>query len=418
MARVFIFVLDSVGVGGAPDADRFFNDDAPDVGANTLLHIAQACSDNRAPGRMGPLRVPNLARLGLAAACEEACGERPPGLPAGGGGVWGVGQEASPGKDTITGHWELAGVPLQRDWGYFPRTVPAFPPELTAEIIRRGRLPGILGDKHASGTRIIAELGEESVATGKPILYTSADSVVQIAAHEEAFGLERLYELCRIVRELVDPMNVGRVIARPFVGSGAEDFRRTPRRRDFSTPPPEPTICDRVAAAGRRTIGIGKIWDIFAGHGIAENRKGPDDMALVDEALGAMRDAGEGDLVFANFVEFDSLYGHRRDVSGYAGALEAFDARMPEFFEAMRPDDLLIVTADHGNDPTWTGTDHTRERVPILARCARMIPGAVGLRAFADVAETAAHALGLPAGPHGASFLRRDADGFLRPVRG
>ncbi len=418
MPRVILFVLDSVGIGGAPDADRFFNGGTSDEGANTLLHIAEACAEDRVPERSGPLRLPHLSGMGLGGACALACGVRPPGLGRAEGGIWGVAEEASPGKDTITGHWELAGVPLTRDWGYFPRTVPTFPATLEEEIVKRGELPGILGDRHASGTEILVELGEESVKTGKPILYTSADSVLQIAAHEEAFGLERLYDLCRIARELVDPLNIGRVIARPFVGETADDFRRTVNRKDFSTPPPEPTLCDRVIAAGGRTIGIGKISDIFAGQGISENRKGPDDMALVDEALDAMTDARDGDLLFANFVEFDSLYGHRRNIGGYAGALEAFDARLPEVFAAMRPDDLLIVTADHGNDPSWAGTDHTRERTPLLCRGERLVPGTVGLRRFADVAETAALALGLPPGAHGAPFLERDADGRLRSVDG
>ncbi|SET21138.1 phosphopentomutase [Oceanicella actignis] len=415
--RVLILVMDSVGVGGAPDAALFRNGDGDDEGAATVPHIAQACAEGRAEeGRSGPLRAPNLTAMGLGEACRIACGATPPGLEATGPfqGVYGAGQEFSAGKDTITGHWELAGAPMRRDWHYFPRAVPALPERLTDALIRRAGLPGLLGNKHASGTEILDELGAESLRTGKPIIYTSADSVIQIAAHEQAFGLERLYELCRIARELADELNVGRVIARPFLGDPATGFRRTANRKDFSTPPPEPTLCDRALEAGRQVFGVGKIADIFAGRGIGAVLKGADDMALCDRTLEAMRDAGPGDLIFANFVDFDSLYGHRRDVSGYARAIEAFDARLPELFAAMGDQDLMIVAADHGNDPTWRGTDHTRERVPILCRGARLRPGSAGLRRFADVAETAARWLGLPAGPHGRAMLAPAESGAWR----
>ena len=272
-------------------------------------------------------------------------------------------------------------------------------------IIEAGGLPGILGDEHASGTEIIARLGEESVKTGRPILYTSADSVLQIAAHEEAFGLDRLYELCEMSRKILDEMGlrVGRVIARPFTGADAESFARTPNRHDYAIPPGEPTLCDRVVAAGGRTIGIGKIQDIFAGRGVPETLKGPDDMALFDRACEAIRGAGPGDFVFANFVEFDSLYGHRRDPAGYARHLEAFDARLPEALTLLQPGDRLIVTADHGNDPTWRGTDHTRERVPVLMQ--GVPPGAHGLVAYVDVAASVAAHLGIDGPDKGRSFL-------------
>src|SRR5690606_14779077 len=280
------------------------------------------------------------------------------------------------------------------DWGYFPDTRPAFPKELTDAMIREGKLPGILGNCHASGTVIIEELGEEHVKTGKPIVYTSVDSVIQIAAHEEAFGLERLYQLCEITRKLADAYNVGRVIARPFVGSTAQDFERTPNRRDYAVPPPEPTLLDRVSAAGRKAIAVGKIGDIFAHRGMTDSRKAPDNMKMFDVALGAMDDAGDGDFVFANFVDFDTLYGHRRDVPGYAAALEAFDRRVPEALARLRAGDMLVFTADHGNDPTWRGTDHTRERAPIVGIGPGLKGGSIGVRpTFADLGATVAEHL-------------------------
>ena len=400
MARAFLFVLDSVGIGGAPDAAAY-----GDAGSDTLGHIAEVCAAGRAEtGRSGPLALPNLDALGLGAAAAIATGRRPPGLSAQPSALYGAGVERSRGKDTPSGHWELAGVPVLFDWGYFPRTEPCFPPDLVAALVAECGLPGILGDCHASGTEIIERLGVEHVETGKPICYTSADSVFQIAAHEEAFGLDRLYAVCAAARRLVDPLNIGRVIARPFTGPAGE-FRRTANRRDYAVPPPEPTLLDRAQAAGRQTIAIGKIGDIFAHRGIGEVRKGPDDAALIAIATRTLADAPDGSFTFANFVEFDSLYGHRRDVAGYARALESFDAAVPGFLAALRPGDLLVLTADHGNDPTWAGTDHTREMVPILATGPGLGPRSLGRRGFADVAETLAAHLGLPPGPHGESFL-------------
>jgi phosphopentomutase len=311
--------------------------------------------------------------------------------------------ETSRGKDTPSGHWELAGVPVRFDWGYFPRTEPCFPPALVAALCGEAGLPGILGDCHASGTEIVDRLGAEHVATGRPICYTSADSVFQIAAHEESFGLERLYAVCAVARRLVDPLNIGRVIARPFTGAPGA-FRRTHNRRDYAVPPPEPTLLDRVQAAGGATIGIGKIGDIFAHRGVGEVLKGPDDAALMRIAAETTRAAPERSLTFANFVEFDSLWGHRRDVAGYARALESFDAAVPSFLSGLRDGDMLVFTADHGNDPTWSGTDHTREMVPILVTGPGLGPRALGRRGFADVAETIAAHLGVPRGPHGESF--------------
>src|SRR5690606_17364021 len=269
--------------------------------------------------------------------------------------------------------------PVPFEWGYFPRTIPAFPADLTHAIIRDGKLPGILGDCHASGTEVIARFGEEHIRSGKPIFYTSADSVMQIAAHETHFGLERLYKLCQTVRRLVDPLNIGRVIARPFIGETAAAFERTANRRDYAVPPPEPTLLDRLVARGSKVIGVGKIGDIFAHSGVSEVRKAAGNMALFDAALGAMKDARDGDLVFANFVDFDTLFGHRRDVAGYAAALEAFDRRVPEALALLQPGDLLLLTADHGCDPTWSGTDHTRERVPIFGCAPGLTGGDAGL---------------------------------------
>jgi phosphopentomutase len=277
---------------------------------------------------------------------------------------------------------------------------------LTEAIIEHGNISGILGNCHASGTEIIERLGEEHIRTGKPIAYTSADSVIQIAAHEVHFGLERLYGLCRTVRELVNELNIGRVIARPFLGERADTFERTANRRDYAVPPPEPTLLDRLVSRGSRVIGIGKIGDIFAQQGVSEVRKAAGNMALLDAALAAMPEARDGDLVFANFVDFDSLFGHRRDIAGYAAALESFDRRLPEVFARLGGGDLLVLTADHGCDPSWAGTDHTRERVPIIGLASGLPGGDVGLRhTYSDIGETVAEHLGLPPGRHGTSFL-------------
>ncbi len=407
MARAFIFVLDSFGIGGAPDAEAF-----GEAGSNTYGHIAEACATgrgDRAGLRSGPLRLPNMLSLGLGHAAELAVGSRPADLwaPLAKGAFAAAASEVSSGKDTPSGHWEIAAVPVPFDWTYFPQTVPTFPASLTDAIIRDGKVPGILGDCHASGVDIIERLGEEHIRTGMPICYTSADSVIQIAAHEQHFGLERLYELCKVVRRLVDPLNIGRVIARPFVGETKATFVRTANRRDYAVPPPEPTLLDRLVTRGSRVIGIGKIGDIFAHQGVSEVRKGVGNMAMFDAALTGMDDARDGDLVFANFVDFDTEYGHRRDVPGYAAALEAFDRRLPEALGRLNDGDMLILTADHGNDPTWTGTDHTRERVPIMGIAPGIKGGVAGVRpTFADIGETVAEHLGLAPGRHGKSFLR------------
>jgi phosphopentomutase len=405
MPRVILCVLDSFGIGGAPDAG-----DYGDEGANTLLHIAEACAagkGDRKDLRAGPLNLPNMDALGLGAAGRLASGVLAPGLTgAARGGRWGVGREISKGKDTPSGHWEIAGVPVPFEWGYFSQTVPAFPADLVAELIAKAELPGILGNCHASGTTIIAELGVESVRTGKPICYTSVDSVFQIAAHETHFGLDRLYRVCEIAFRITSPLRIGRVIARPFVGETAQTFKRTGNRRDFAIPPPEPTLLDRAKEAGRGVFAVGKISDIFAGSGVTHKLKATGNMKLFEATLDAMGMAGDGALIFTNFVDFDQEYGHRRDVPGYAAALEAFDARLPELIAKLRDDDLLILTADHGNDPSWAGTDHTREQVPILVFSPSLSKGEVGIRqSFADIGASAARWLGLSEGPHGRSFL-------------
>ena len=401
--RAFLIVMDSVGCGGAPDAGAFFNGTRPDTGANTLAHIAAACAEGRAEeGRSGPLRMPVLDGLGLGAAIRLASGAEVPGFCAEPQGLWGAATEISRGKDTPSGHWELAGVPVPWEWSYFPDAEPAFPPDLTAEVARLAGTDGILGNCHASGTDIIARLGAEHIRTGWPICYTSADSVFQIAAHEEAFGLGRLLALCAALAPRLHAMKIGRVIARPFTGAPGS-FRRTANRHDYAIAPPAPTLLDWAAGAGRQTHAIGKIGDIFSMRGVSDLHKGADDAALFEHLLALASDAAPGSLTFANFVEFDSLYGHRRDVSGYARALETFDTAAGKFLARLRPGDLAIFTADHGNDPTWTGTDHTRERVPVIGWGKGLRE--VGQVAFTDVAASVAAHLGIPAAGPGRSFL-------------
>jgi phosphopentomutase len=399
MKRAIILVLDSFGIGATADADRF-----GDAGSDTLGSIAR----QRARSADGPLRLPNLARLGLFEASRESTGEYPEGASTGDEiiGAYGFAEELSSGKDTPSGHWEIAGVPVLFDWGYFTDRTDTFPPELIDELVERAGLPGVLGNCHASGTTIIAELGDEHVRTGKPIVYTSADSVFQIAAHEEAFGLQRLYDLCDIARELVDDYNIGRVIARPFVGDSPENYVRTGNRRDLTTPPHAPTVLDKLVEAGGEVISIGKIADIYANRGITKKIKASGNAALFDATLEAMADSGDRSIIFTNFVDFDMLYGHRRDVPGYAAALEYFDRRLPELIDSMRPDDLLIITADHGCDPTWEGSDHTREHIPVLAYGGELAPGSLGRRkTFADIGQSLAAWFGLPPMDYGESFI-------------
>ena len=406
MPRALLFVLDSFGIGGAPDAEIY-----GDAGSDTFGHIAEACLTGKADAagrRAGPLVVPNLARLGLVEAARLATGRYPAGFGADSGteALWGAASEISKGKDTPSGHWEIAGVPVSFDWGYFRDAVNTFPASFQNEIIQKAGIPGIIGNCHASGTEIIARLGEEHIRTLCPIFYSSADSVVQIAAHEEHFGLQRLYELCKVAFECALPFRIGRIIARPFTGNSQETFQRTGNRKDFSIDPPEPTLLDRLKADGRQVIAVGKIADIFAHKGVTHVRKANGNDALFDATLKAMDDAGDGDLVFTNFVDFDMLYGHRRDVPGYAAALEHFDRRLPELIGKMREGDLMILTADHGCDPTWRGTEHTRERVPVLAAGPGIGTGSIGIRqSFSDIGASIAAHLRIAPGPHGKSFL-------------
>ncbi|PKR59424.1 phosphopentomutase [Thalassospira lohafexi] len=405
MARAIIIVADSFGIGSAPDAAKF-----GDQGSDTLGHIAEHCAQGLADNdqRSGPLHIPNMVALGLGEAAKDATGRVPPGLDHGGAilGAFGHAKELSRGKDTPSGHWEIAGVPVDFDWGYFPQTVPTFPAELTDAFIKQAKLPGILGNCHASGTNIIADLGQEHIKTGMPICYTSADSVFQIAAHEEHFGLDRLYDICEIAFKLVEPYNIGRVIARPFVGESPADFKRTANRRDLAIPPHKSTLLDLFSNAGGKVISVGKIADIYAHRGIAKKVKASGNMALFDAMMTEIAEAPDNSIVFTNLVDFDMEFGHRRDVPGYANALEEFDVRIPELRNALKPGDLVIVTADHGCDPTWRGNDHTREFVPVLAFGPAIAPGPFGMReTFADIGQTVADHLGIAPLATGTSFL-------------
>jgi phosphopentomutase len=388
--RVILLVLDSFGIGAAPDAVGF-----GDEGADTLGHIAAAFTDK-------PLHLPNLRRLGLGHAYRLAHGKFPAGWD---GeilvtGSYAAAQSISTGKDTPSGHWEIAGVPVRFDWSYFPKKPDCFPQDLLAEIFRRSGYKSSLGNCHASGTEILDRLGAAHIRTGMPIFYTSADSVFQIACHEESFGLERLYELCQIARAVLDEsdLQVGRVIARPFTGPSEGPFQRTGNRHDYAVPPPAPTLLQRVSEAGRDVIGIGKIADIYAHTGVTEEVRASGHNALWRETLAALDRCGDGGLVMTNFVDFDAVFGHRRDPIGYGRALEEFDARLPELLGGLRSGDLLCLTADHGNDPTWTGTDHTREQVPVLFH-GQNLPAAqnLGIRpTFADIGQTLASYLAVP----------------------
>lgn len=395
MARAFILVLDSFGIGAAPDAEKF-----GDVGSDTLGHIAQWCADgnvteDRPNG--GALNIPHMIRLGLGKAAELATGKEPAGCALEGEatGFYAACAELSYGKDTPSGHWEMAGVPVMFDWGYFAQEYPSFPEKLLNELCRRCDLPGVIGNKAASGTVVLEELGDEHIATGKPIVYTSADSVFQIAAHEEHFGLERLYHVCEVARELVDEYEIGRVIARPFLGNGGV-FERTGNRRDYATPPHKPTLLEKLEEAGREVISVGKIADIFAHKGLTKKIKATGLDALFETSLKMQDEAPDGSLTFVNFVDFDQSFGHRRNVAGYAAALEYFDTRLPEFLERMQQDDVVVLTADHGCDPTWPGSDHTREHVPFVAYGPSLAPKNGGVReSFADIGQSIATHLGI-----------------------
>ncbi|GKW07975.1 phosphopentomutase [Pectobacterium carotovorum] len=407
MKRAYIMVLDSFGIGSSADAERF-----GDVGSDTLGHIAQACAAGTADkGRSGKLHLPNLSRLGLGKAAEASTGTFPPGLDENADiiGAYAHASEISSGKDTPSGHWEIAGVPVLFDWGYFKDEENSFPQELLDKLVKRANLPGYLGNCHSSGTVILDQLAEEHMKTGKPIFYTSADSVFQIACHEETFGLDKLYELCKIAREELTEgdYNIGRVIARPFIGDKPGNFERTGNRHDLAVEPPAPTILKKmVDEKGGEVVSVGKIADIYAQVGITKKVKATGIDALFDATLKEMDSAGDNTIVFTNFVDFDSAYGHRRDIPGYAAALELFDRRLPEMLSRVKGDDILILTADHGCDPSWHGTDHTRENVPVLIYGPNVKPGSYGHReTFADIGQTVATYFGLSPMDYGKSIL-------------
>lgn len=392
MKRAFIMVLDSFGIGASADAERF-----GDSGADTFGHIAEVCALGEANhGRHGPLNLPNLTKLGLAKAHQGSTGKMAPGMDGEAEitGAYGWAQELSSGKDTPSGHWEIAGVPVLFDWGYFTERTNSFPRALLDKLVARADLPGYLGNCHSSGTVILDELGEEHMRTGKPIFYTSADSVFQIACHEETFGLDKLYALCEIAREELTAggYNIGRVIARPFIGAKAGDFQRTGNRHDLAVEPPAPTVLKKLVDEKQgQVVSVGKIADIYAEVGITKKVKATGLDALFDATLAEINAAGDNTIVFTNFVDFDSSWGHRRDVAGYAAGLELFDRRLPELLALLKEDDILILTADHGCDPTWEGTDHTREHIPVLVAGPKVKPGSLGLReTFADIGQTVA----------------------------
>lgn len=374
MRRTVLIVLDGVGVGALPDAAAY-----GDAAADTLGHVAEYC---------GGLNLPNLARLGLGNIAPVA-GVAPAAHPVA---AYGRMLEASAGKDSTTGHWEIAGLIQQQPFPAYPQ---GFPKEII-DAVSRAIGVEVIGNVAASGTEILRKLGEEHCRSGCPIVYTSVDSVFQIAAHEEVISVERLYEICRTVRDLLDPYRISRVIARPFIGDAADTFKRTTRRRDFSLPPNGLTLLDKFIAAGLEVFGVGKISDLFAGQGISRSFKSRSNAEGMEQTLVALSSLQRG-LVFTNLVDFDMLYGHRLDAAGFGRALEAFDRWLPRVLAALHPDDLLIITADHGCDPTIPGTDHSRESVPLICWHPRLAAGlSLGVRqSFADVAATIAELHGL-----------------------
>jgi phosphopentomutase len=399
MTKAVILVLDSFGIGYSADAEKF-----NDVGANTFASIATEFFKHK--GRQ--LALPNLTSLGLVDAATEASSGQQAQVASAcqliGG--YGYAQELSSGKDTPSGHWEMAGVPVLFEWGYFQAKTDSFPPEFIAELCQRTGVSGILGNCHASGTEILVKLGDEHIKTGKPICYTSADSVFQVAAHEEHFGLQRLLDFCLVARELLDKYNIGRVIARPFLGDSVANYARTGNRRDFSVLPPAPTVLDKLTAAGGEVISIGKIADIYAHQGISKNIKATGLTALVDTSLAQMAQQADNSLIFTNLVDFDQNYGHRRDAIGYGEALEYFDSRLAQIMAACDADTMLILTADHGCDPTWPGTEHTREYIPVLVYQPGMQAVNLGKRhSFADIGQTLADYFKLQPMQYGESFL-------------
>jgi len=398
--RAIILVLDSLGLGSSADAHRY-----GDNGADTLGHIAEACADGNADNsqRQGPLNIPNLLRWGLGAAANASRGKPLPVASVTPQGAYGYAREVSAGKDTPSGHWEICGLPVPFEWGTFPSQENCFPSSLLQNLITQGQIGGTLANMHASGTEVIKEFGGEHLETGFPICYTSADSVFQIAAHEHTFGLGRLYELCKVAKRLVNPLDITRVIARPFIGTCSDDFERTTNRRDLTTPPNGLTLLDFIQAAGGQVVSVGKIADIFSNQGVSYTVKGSDNMALIDQLLSQMKLAKEG-LIFVNLVDFDTKFGHRRDVAGYALALEQLDKRIIEIESLLSNDDLVLITADHGCDPTWPGSDHTREHVPVVFYGNQVKNNNLGERSsFADMGQTIANHLEIDPLPYGKS---------------
>ena len=381
--RIILLILDSVGVGELPDAKEY-----KDEGSNTLSNIIRAT---------GNIHLPNLEAMGIGLIQGIEGLERVKNPIA----SYGRMAEASIGKDTFTGHWEIAGLIINKP---FPTYPDGFPKEIMESFKKETGL-GYLGNKAASGTEIIKELGEEHIKTGRPIIYTSADSVFQIAAHEEIMPVERLYEICRIARGIADSYNIGRVIARPFTGAKGS-FRRTERRKDFSLAPAGDTVLDKLKANGFPVTGIGKIGDIYGHRGLTQEIHTKDNMDGVDKTIDALKNVDKG-LIFANLVDFDMLYGHRNDARGYARALEDADKRLPEITGLLKENDMFIITADHGCDPTTPSTDHSREYVPLLVYGRKLRPGInLGTRkTFADIGQTIAEAFGIGRLEHGDSFL-------------
>ena len=408
MKRAFVLVLDSFGIGSSSDAHKFGDD-----GADTFGHILQACSTGAAnKNRKGPLKIPNLISLGLGKLVEIlqnkllcTTNENHTNII----GSYAYSSEISSGKDTISGHWEIAGVPVLFNWDYFKKIKNSFPKELLKEILIRANLTGSLGNCHASGTEILDDFGEEHIHTGKPIFYTSQDSVFQIACHEEVFSLQKLYDLSQMVRKILNEKkyNIGRVISRPFIGFKKNQFIRTRNRSDLSNKPTSSTVLQKLIDEKCGTvIGIGKISDIYSGVGITYNIKATGLNGLLDATISQITQARDNTIIFTNFVDFDSLWGHRRDVSGYARGLELFDSRLPELLNLIKKEDILIITADHGCDPTWLGTEHTREYVPILIYKPSLFPKYLGHRkTFADIGQTLAQYFGLSKMNYGKNML-------------
>ena len=387
IGRICLVVLDSAGIGEMPDAAVW-----GDAGSDTLGHILESRTVN----------IPNLQAMGLGN-ITPLKGLAPVEAPTG---SFGKCTLKSDGKDTTTGHWEMAGIILNVGFPKFPE---GFPPRIISEFVAKSGVPGILGNIPASGTEIIKQLGEEHIATGKPIVYTSADSVFQIAAHEEVVPIDRLYEMCQVARDILrGDDEVARVIARPFLGSTADNFKRTENRHDYAVPPPSHNLLPLLRDAGLDVVCIGKIASIYDGMGVTEDLTAKNNEQIIDVTIGALHADSKG-LIFSNLVDFDMLYGHRRDTEGYAKALEHFDGRLPEIIDALNDDDLLIMTADHGNDPSMPGSDHTREYVPLLVYGKTATAGvALGTRqSLSDIGQTIAENFGVRI---------EDGDSFLKGI--